>query len=164
MKTWRYSAEGFGWYVAFIDEGGTVSVVSDYGNYAYRWHHKHLPYSAEQGGIRKFLTTADESYFLSKFAHRDEFDPAATRTAFKNYILEFRRTHPGPKYQELCRMAYSGIDQIPDWDELGFNDHIRDCDIDGIHETIVYSYPQQAQALMKEVWPKIVAAIKADLK
>lgn len=163
MKTWRYSAGGFGWYVAFVDESGAVSILSDYGNYGYFWHRRSLPYSDEQGGIRKFLTSCDASYVLSKLATRDEFDPQATKQRFKSFVLEFRRSHPKPQFKEICRMAYSGIDEIADWDELGFYDFIRDCDLDGANETLVYDYPQQAQAFMTEVWPRIVDDIKKDL-
>lgn len=43
VTTWRYHmpndrATGEGWAVCFLDSIGCFSVLSDYGDYGYRWH------------------------------------------------------------------------------------------------------------------------------
>lgn len=94
-----------------IDEAtGSVTVASQYGNYAYQWT------SIGSGSLASFLCSLDMDYFMEKAAQQSwrELDCEATIKALKNDLIERRREgdYPGGCSKETSREVWDGIEQL----------------------------------------------------
>ncbi len=90
VKVWRYeeanSAEYYGgWFITFIDTKGCLAVLSDYGDYSYRW--------SGSGDIRKSLLNFNDDYVFEKLGYnvKSEIDGESVRKRIREYILQQRR-------------------------------------------------------------------------
>lgn len=162
VTTWRYhlpndqSLEG--WAICFLDSTGCFSVLSDWGNYGYRW-------SANgwgPGDFRAFFVRCDDSYVIRKIARSDEYKPAETLLRVKRRILEGRRS--GGWTRERAREEWDILDGYEDLhrpeDFARWYDHTK---IDCAYDLAVYDFSGQAQAFMKRVMPRLRERIRADL-
>lgn len=158
-KTWRFSGklEGFGWYIAFLDDAGCFSVQSDWGDYSHRWPMSGMP---EGKNLVQFLADCnDEHYVLAKIASRTWFDADRTRDALLEVLQEMLNSgHVTPVDFEEEK---DNIDRIRD--QASFDEWYRDSEL-GLDEAwrfIHMDYEPQARAFMKEVWPRLVEQMKA---
>lgn len=158
IEHWRFSEHWQGgWYVAFLDSIGCISVQSDYENYSYRWN---APGGTGQE-FRKFLLSCDASYIVGKFSRRDEFDADATVKAIQHRIVE-RRRERSPRFdREKAREEWDKAQGISD--EFDFGGWLQETDLEDAWELSVKDVPRQAQAFMREVWPRLMAAVKASM-
>lgn len=94
---WRYSlpsVQGEGWAVVFLDSTGTLAIVSDYGNAAYRWAMAGMP---ENTTFKEFITRlavvdSPHDYLVNKLSvGRREYDPERTLYRVKQAISIARR-------------------------------------------------------------------------
>lgn len=158
-KTWRFNGtlEGFGWYIAFLDDAGCFSVQSDWGDYSYRWNMGGMP---EGKNLVQFLAGCnDEHYILGKIARRTWFDGKRTREELLALLDEM---FSGGDITEVdYDEEWDNIERIKD--EATFSDWMRDSEL-GLDEAWRYvhmDYEPQAKAFMKEVWPRLVEQMKA---
>jgi hypothetical protein len=163
IRTYRYAENGNGWYIAFMDNYGSLSILSDYGNYGYRWG----SFGAiEKDGFLRFLTGCDDSYILGKLAQgRSEYQDEPTLAAVKRKIIEYRRDRTLSKEQareewDLLREEYENLYTEFDYSRWAMR---YGNELFNPEEFAVYEKPQQAQAFVKNVWPRLIAAIKKDL-
>lgn len=107
-----------GYATFYVDDAqGTLAVESDWGCWAYRWgrgswiHPSHDLSAALRGQIG-----SDHDYVTRKLfgANDDEYNPEATRKAWRERLLEQRRC--GRITRELAREAWDQIGEI-DLDE-----------------------------------------------
>lgn len=154
VKTWRFSEpnrNGEGWWIAFIDEAGCFSVLSDFGDYAYRW-----PSSPESLGAPNLVRAAvrfDGGYVLQKLADNDWFDAEATEKAVKQALV----SRDDREVAEVVRIG----------NEFDLHTAVHDYDLhqeamDG--ELARYDYPPQAREFIKQIWPRIVEQLKAAIE
>jgi len=77
-----------GWAIYNIDElTGVFSIVSDHGDFSYRWN------TGALGGkkLKEFICECDSEYLTEKMArsYKDKFDNKETCEALKDRLLEF---------------------------------------------------------------------------
>jgi hypothetical protein len=151
----KYVERGFGWYVAFVDdETGVASVCSDFGDYAYRWS------ATGVDDLRRFLVSLDPGYLASKFGQgQRELQVERSVESLREAICYGRR-HEGWK-RDACRDLFDAVEHCHDEHELV--EVVRGSSLPDIYEHIVYDRPQQLRAFIKEVWPRIVAKMRAEL-
>lgn len=165
VGVWRYSEPGNGyegWWIAFLDDAGCLSVQSDFGDYSYRWNMRGMPErDGKLIGLREFLLTTGADYVLGKFATRSEFDDEGSLKAVRKEILDRRRA--GECDADWARSEWDIATEHLDGTRSG-DDWIRETAIDEPWFLLGNRYPQQATAFMDRIWPRIVAAIRADLQ
>ena len=78
------------WSVVFVDPGGIVAVVSDFGNWAYRWNAR---YCEPTNDFRRAFLSFDSDYVYTKLSMgaREVFDVEATSKLLRERILDDRR-------------------------------------------------------------------------
>lgn len=164
-----------GWGIFLVDSEGMMSVVSDYGNYAYLWS------SIGDRDFREFLSDCDEWYLTSKLAPQRSYDGAATERRIKDEIARKRRN--GSISRARARLRWDCLLRADLGSELGFSDWVRDdddtvrhhhhCSGDGrrrdeqpmaAHELAVYTHSPQIQMFCRRLWPRFVARLQAQLK
>ena len=139
-----------GWFIAFMDEAGCLAVLSDYGDYSYRWGG--IP---EGTGIRRFLTQCEPEYVLRKLSRRDWFDVEKNVAAVRQALLERETGDPEEFYDELRSIG----------SEYELTRWLEDVD----HGLELYdllpghSHSPQALAFMERVWPRLMALVRTDL-
>lgn len=160
MNTFRYSEPNRpgtyeGWFIAFMDDAGAVAILSDYGDYTYRWNARGV-----DKGIREFLLECEPAYVLSKLARREfslEKSVASVRDAFEQSLNE--GSVDGGEYEDAARaLRLVG-------NEFEFCDFIREDwgQID-LSECWSQDYSGQARAFMEQVWPRLMALVRLDAK
>ena len=114
------------WAIVNIDsDTWTFSATSDCGNYSYRWCYE------DNRTFKKFLTTLDRSYFLSKVSDKTEVDEKESIIRMKEYCLEQRRD--GTLNKEEARKIYDSIIDL----ENGYYD---DDFEHGVYDKLGYDY------------------------
>lgn len=160
MKVWRFARSGNGWFVVFMDEGGCVSIQSDYGDYAYRW-------GSFGDDIRAFLMQCNESYLIDKFTQSWPQVSKGKKSVrhIKESILDERRQKALSK--EKARGLY---DAIPDYLEDGFrlnditDDGLVDWIVSGDYGTLVCEKELgQIHAFFEKCWPDILKQMKESM-
>lgn len=162
VTTWRYhlpNVNGEGWAIAFLDSIGCFSCLSDYGDYGYRW--------PEAGwgdyDFRKFFgREGNADYVLHKIARSDEYDGKTTLRAVKERIIEDRRDSILDREQARH-----------EWDLLEAHDRLysrenftfwyQETKIVEAHVLYYTDFSPQVLAFMKHTFPRLQAAIQAEL-
>lgn len=160
LKTMTIVKHGFEWYVVFVhEETCTLSIVSDYGNYAYRW-----PAGGQVPGQRfkDFLLELNDGYLLSKICQGipKEFDSAATLLRVKRELIENRREYGANK--DAVREVWDSLDGL-DLENALQDGHDEDLGQFCNYESMVFDYPFGAKTFLTKFWPEIKAQLKADL-
>lgn len=144
VKTWRFSEpsrRGDGWWIAFLDGAGALAIVSDYGDYSYRWN----PAALGAPNLVRFLVDTDSDYVMRKISPReDHLDCDATEKRIREILAE------------------RGDGESLDFgisNELDLYAACVDHDLEG-EEVGVYVRNPQAVAFMKRIWPRIIAHMK----
>lgn len=148
VKTWRFSEpnrKGEGWWIAFLDEAGALAVLSDFGDYAYRWH----PGALGEPNLVRFLARVDSDYVLRKVSPReDHLDCAATEMKVREAIVE--------------EVDDAASDDVSINSERDLFTAVSDFGLDG-SDVAVYRRDPQAVAFIERVWPRIVAQLQAAI-
>jgi len=157
---------GEGWAIAFVDSVGCLAVLSDYGDYTYRWPSKGW------GSIdfRRFLLGIGTDYLLRKLCGSErEYRGAETLEAIRGEILDRRRE---ARRNPSSRIALTWDEACHEWDLLSEFD-LRDrggferwCERSGLGEPETreaVGFPRQAVAFAERAWPRIRRAIELDL-
>ncbi len=159
-KIWRYEGPNEdkcygGWFIAFIDSAGCLAVLSDYGDYSYRWH-------SPGASMRHFLLCCNTGYVADKFGYnvKAEIDGDATRKGIREYILETRRQ--GTLTKEEARLEWENSRNDFDSD-VDFSDWMQGSNFDDSYE-FYRSRKPQLEAFMRQVWPRLVECIREDLE
>ena len=165
VTTWRYSLpneNGEGWAIAFLDSIGCFSVLSDYGDYGYRWPQNGWSNPNERD-FRQFFLGTDDHYVLRKIARSDHYDGRATCEGIKRHIIELRRDRHYEK--DFARDEWDRLRRYDDVDcrEM-FAMWYENTKIGDAAEFSVYSFSPQALAFQKLVLPRLRAAIRAQLE
>lgn len=161
MKTWRYSVPNTdhyeGWAIAFMDEAGCFAVLSDYGDYTYRWGSIGAPHR----DIRSFVIGCDDSYLLGKLAPEEFFDGEKTTDAIRAHIDEQERdgAWSAERVAEERERIENGLDN-----ERDFYVWHDSTDIDDAHSFWETSPNRHAIAFLHRAWPRLKAVIGADLE
>jgi len=159
LTVWRYVLHGRGlgdgWAIVLMDATGFFSVVSDYGNYGFRW-------TAFGDNFRAFITKIDAHYALTKLAYGQEaFDGEATEARIRKGILELRR------HRHLSKDdARKEWDLLGQYDVTNYADATRwydDTELGDAAEYIVHDYPKQALAFCEKVLPRLQAHLREEL-
>lgn len=95
VTTWRYTLNSCdnprdSWSIVFVDSTGCFSVLSDHGDWAYRWVTQHTG----QDDFRKFLVQIDSNYLARKIGRAEDnavFDGDRTRQDLRKQVIELRR-------------------------------------------------------------------------
>jgi hypothetical protein len=158
MKIWRYSVPNVnhsGWAICFIDQAGCLAILSDYGNYAYRW---------PAGGIREFpdlrhflLKCSGDDYLISKLASRSQYSPEKTCVAIKEAIAGITNDVERAKEQRHLE------DNDDVEDESDFVDWCEETSFDCPWEFRCDDYCSDARAFMKQSWPRLLEQIREDI-
>ena len=123
------------------NESYTISVVSDSGNFAYRWG------PSKNESFKNLMSRIGSEYLLNKFADRTELDLKETIKKLKEYVdyhVESRKEKRSiNKYLENLRV-YSVGELIQE-----INDYCGDARIRErwAYESIVMDYPIQARVI-----------------
>jgi hypothetical protein len=162
-KVWRYvlhnvGALRCGWAIILLDDTGTFTAVSDYGNYAFRW-------TSFGPNFRQFLSQINDGYLMSKitFGWEHKIDLAATSRGIKDYILEQRRSRDLSK--EAARDEWDLVElNLEDDNQCGFQDWCASTEIGDSWEFAVDAVDRDAEAFVEHVWPRFVELLEADLE
>lgn len=161
MQMWRYeipSIKGEGWAILFLDNEGCFAVLSDWGDWSYRW-------SARGGAtkdMRYFIVTCNNDSLLRKLNPVQEFDAEATLTAVKEYISSMRqegRLTEQEEQEELRLLEeHEGLDNEWYWDRW-----LGDTDMVHAYELRVDRYPLAIQAFLEKCWPRLREEIQKEI-
>lgn len=169
---WRYSepnqnGEGEGWFIAFLDSAGCLSVQSDFGDYSYRWNMGGMPAGPDGKplGMREWVArhlARDPSYLLGKISSRSEFDAEGSCASVRRFILEERRAR-----------RFSSEEAADEWDHVhSYLEGARSGDAwigatsieEPWHLLASNKYPAQARTFVDRLFPRLVALVRADLE
>lgn len=149
-----------GWAEIVTSDQGFFAVVSDFGNYAFRW-------SAFAGDFRRFLIGLDADYLMSKLGERNEYDGEATCKAAKAELIRARKD--GELSMDEARNAWDLIGDSGDlelkedfsrWLDEMYESSIPLIDL---YELAEYTWPGDLRGFCEKVWPRFVAVLKAEL-
>ena len=156
--------QGFGWGIFMIDEGtGSLSVISDYENYNYRWGS-----GCFSGSFKKFLTEIDTGYLLDKVAHdciELKFDESVVK--WKKEIIEARRENGWEK--EKIRELWDDFESIISeyQNEQCIQLKIFESELSNIIDVCegfgVRGYDSSARQFADELWPMFIDVLKKEI-
>lgn len=158
VKVWRYVLSndqqfGEGWGVVFIDETGIVTAVSDYGNYAQRFH-----YSGKD--FRDFLISCDSGYLIRKFAKRTILNRDATKKSIKETIL--RKRYEESFSSNEARDEWNLVNECDFYFQEEVSDWVNETTLEDPWEYLVYDYSASAKAFAHRLFPRLVELLKQD--
>lgn len=146
-KTWRFSGpsiSGEGWWVAFIDEAGCLAVLSDFGDYSFRWNLRGIG----EPNLVRFLVKCDSPYVLNKLARRDWFDADFAEKQVRDALRE----------RDGEDAAQPSISNEFDLHEAVVEHALYQQAADG--DLTRMDFDPQAKAFIERVWPRIVKELK----
>ena len=168
----RCGTMGNGWADITIREwpdGGSISIQSDFGDWAYSWN-------ATGGPFRAFLRKLNPGYFFGKCMGKDfyVFDDMKTEKAFKALIIELRRHGELSKedafecWEEVVGNAplhsldYSSSNAL--YHSIGDTEHVFEklCGEDYYSIPVKTSPDFQAMAFWEKIWPVACDAWSAE--
>jgi len=156
------------WAVFFVDEETyCLSVLSDYGDYAYRW--------GQPGeSFKKFLTTCDRSYVIGKLGQGDGkwFDADKTIENLERHVEELLKSKALTSRQKDDIEDH--LQEIKDWGARtneGFSvilmqgaiaEHTPDF-YESARDIFVTGHHPQLVSFMDKIWPEFIAALKKEV-
>lgn len=167
IEFWRYNFASraethayFAWAILFLDETGCFSVLSDYGNFGFRW----TAGGWGKNDFRDFIAKVGDDYLLSKLTQGvpPEYDSESTIEGIKEFIVSQRRQACIEK--EKARNEWDLLEKCDDLrTERDFESWAKQTTFSDEWEFMITQRPQQARAFMKFCWPGLKALIDADL-
>jgi len=121
---WRYHLLGTprgaeprdSWSIVFVDDDGCLSILSDYGNWGYRWN-----MAGESKSVRRMLLDFNSSYVYNKLSydHAKVFSPEKTIKVIREQILSYRRQRELPKKEASVDWhAVGRVNNVLDFQEF----------------------------------------------
>lgn len=146
------AVKGEGWAKFVIDTSdGYFSVVSDFGNYAYRW-------SNTGKEFRTFLIGISGQYLLSKLVLgwdlRERYDVDASKVRLEEAILESLEGTEQEEELEAVR-ACDSESQLLEW--------AADTRLGDASELLITENDPQVSGFCMRVWPRFVAELQSEL-
>ena len=165
VKTWRYSLPGQkepydSWTIAFIDSTGCVAILSDYGDWCYRWS---TPNTGKDD-FRKFFVGIDASYAAGKLARQEDrsvFDGAATRERIRKDILRDRRDLS--LTAEQAREEWDLVDTIDDDNECSFGEYLQNTELQDVFEYAAHRLASGLRHWVTVSLPRLQQMIREEL-
>lgn len=160
--TWMYSVRHrqSGWARAWVTSDGCLSIMSDWGSYAYWWDRRHP--TDRNSDHPDFLCRAGVEYITTKLAGgKEELDAKATERGIKARITRLRRegqlTREGALREWELVHATSFDDEGDRWSWY-YKTKLPEA-----WDALEYRTPMQLQMFMKHAWSLLVAEIQKDL-
>ena len=145
----------WGWARLWITDDWCLTIMSDWGNFAYWWHPD--PYD-----FREFLCHREDDYLANKLSGgAQELDVDATERWIKERISARRRE--GGFTREEARAEWEllrGCDFESETDRQHWYNHTK---IDDAWDSLIYRTPMRVQMFLKHCWPLLVVEIRRDL-
>ncbi len=158
VVTWFYQVRprATGWARAWVTSDGCLSIMSDWGNYAYWW-------GSPVGDFREFLCGCEPGYYITtKLAGgKTEIDHDRTVRGIKDRIL--RRRREGGFTREEAHDEWELVEMTDFESERDMWSWYDDTKLDDASEVLCYRPPLQLQMFVKRCWPLLVEAMRADL-
>ncbi len=157
-RLYQVRAGLFGWARIWVTDDGSISILSDYGNYGY-W------FGAPGKEFRAFLIGAGKDYLVNKFTSGspEVIDADASEKKIRRHILRLRRDRDLSR--EQARDEWELLKEHHDFDDL-FNqvDWWRATTFEMTEPLFVYHRRslRAVEALMEKVWPLFVAQLAAE--
>lgn len=168
VTTWRYVLPSLpkgedSWSIVFVDSTGCVAVLSDYGDWCYRWVTKHCGFD----DFRKFLVQADWGYVAMKLGLGREdalrvYDGEATRKNIRRRIREARRDGSLSKKQARDEWELAGSD-IEDNGLVGFHEWYQHTKFSDAYECAVYRMSHGLHHWVTVSFPRLKEVLRAEL-
>jgi len=143
-----------------IGNNGYFSVISSYGNWAYKWCGPGMEF-------KNFLCKLDNEYVMCKLGKQEHYNSTATLKSFEQLLKNF--DIPDEKCKEVLNDVsedYCSFDTEQDF-ELFYSDYIDSCipelDYYDVAGCVVKTFGNQMEGFMKEIWPLFVAELKKEL-
>lgn len=154
VQVWRYVVgpkNHEGWGIFLIDSSGMFSVVSDYGNYAYKW-------TSFGDCFRSFLCKLHAPYLGGKIniEHGNEYDEERTKKVIREHILSHRRERSFTREEALQEWILS--DDMHD-----FRAWYMQTEMDCAYEFRCEMPPPQVTGFCERLFPRLVELLRADL-
>lgn len=151
---YRVRDRKWGWARAWVTSDGCLTIMSDWGNYAYWWF-------GDNGDHRDFLASCGVDYIENKLAGgKSEIDHDATVAGIKERIC--RRRREGGLSREEARDEWEllqGVDFESERDMWHWYDN---TELDDAAEVLCHRHPLQLQMFMRRCWPLLVAEMLRD--
>lgn len=161
LTFWRYylpnNENREGWADIVMRSDGWFGVVSDYGNYAYRWTH------FGPGDFRDFVVGLENDYVCGKLGNQ-VFDSDKAIRGYKDRIWR-RRLNKLIKDKEDVRLAWDELETITcelDLHEWMERDGYRILG-DDYMDVFTQDYPSDLRAFVQKVMPRLKEAIRKEL-
>lgn len=155
-----------GWAQIFLYERtGSLSIISDYDNWGYRWSH------IGTRSLKEFLVEADPDYVLRKLCHKRELDFDATEAALlKGVVEEFEagrntaadRDRAHKLIQQEMMHTCNAMELYRQLEDERILRYLRK-DFDP-SEDFVYGPNFQVKLFMTNLWPLFIADLKQELR
>lgn len=161
--TWLYTVSDrkSGWARAWVTDDGCLSIMSDWGNYAYWWDRRHP--TDRDSDHRDFLCHAGLDYITSKLAGgKTEIDQESTVEGIKERITRGRRE--GLFSREEARDEWRRVEATDFESPRDMWDWYDHSILPDACEVLCYRTPMQLQMFMKNCWPGLVEAMRTDLQ
>ncbi len=163
IPVWRYSLGSIkecDWAIFIIDAVGCFTVLSDFGNYSYRWHPSGMH---NKDNFRLDIINKHPEYVIRKLGGEQakDYDAEATLKSVKQFILSSRRCGEN---KELCRQAWNNIEIYDNLDdEINWVSWGNASGLEEWYETCVKRYPRHLVKLVEWYLPKLKEAICLEL-
>lgn len=161
VQVWRYVVKPEdpwrAWGIFLLDSSGMFTVVSDNGNYAYKWS------DWGPGDFREFLAGLDLSYLCTKLAAgRNEYQGQATLSNIREDICQ-RRREKGLT-QKKARHEWNLAEQVDTSHGESFAAWLSETELGSdSYEYGVYDLPQRLRFFYDRVFMRLVGILKQEL-
>lgn len=143
------------WAIALLTEDGIFSVISDFGNYAFKWSHTGCK------DFREFFVGLEPGYVQGKLGQgfKKEFQTEKTCQVIREQILQRRKE--GELTKERAKNEMDLVKSLRN--ELDYYEWTQTTSLRHDHDWAVYDHPSDIQNFCKRVLPKIQKKVAADI-
>jgi len=167
VVTWRYVLPSLpegrdSWSIVFVDSTGCVAVLSDYGDWCYRWVTKHCGFD----DFRKFLAQAETDYVARKLGggrrgDLEVYDGHATAKNIRERICSYRRD--GTFSREKARHEWNLVGSDVEDNTIGFHDWYMHTSFDCSYEFAIYRMSESLKHWATVSFPRLQELLRAEL-
>lgn len=168
VTTWRYVLPSLpdgkdSWSIVFVDSTGCVAVLSDYGDWCYRWQTRHCGHN----DFRDFLCRLDSDYVARKLGlgRKEElqvYDGEATRKNIRRRICESRRDGSLSRRVARAEWDLAGGD-IEDNGLVGFHEWYQHTTFSDAYDFAIYRMSHGLHHWVTVSFPRLKDMLRAEL-